>query len=163
MTCDANTSDGFALEAFLPYRLSLLSNTVSQGISSAYRKPFGLSVTEWRVVAVLGRYPGLTASEIMRRTAMDKVAVSRAVKRLQDRGLVERGQHRQDRRRLPLSLTGDGGVPLFRSVVPLALEYENKLLAALSAAERDWIHRLLEKLQAAADSLNSAGGSEEPR
>ena len=56
----ANPQD-FALEHFLPYRLSLLSNTVSEGIALAYRTAYGLSVTEWRVIAILGRYPGLTA------------------------------------------------------------------------------------------------------
>ena len=78
--------DEFALEAFLPYRLSLLSNTISLGISSSYRKVHGLSVTQWRVIAILGRFPGLTASEIMQRGAMDKVAVSRAVNKLQHKG-----------------------------------------------------------------------------
>ena len=87
---DIAAIEDFVLERFLPYRLSLLSNTVSEGIATAYRKQHGLSVTEWRVVAVLGRFPGQTASEIVKRTAMDKVSVSRAVKRLQLKGLVER-------------------------------------------------------------------------
>ena len=69
----------FELEHFLPYRLSLLTNTVSDGIAQAYRQRHDISVTEWRVMAVLGRYPGLTASEIVERTALDKVAISRAV------------------------------------------------------------------------------------
>ena len=98
----------FILEAFLPYRLSLLSNTVSQGVSNAYRKPYGLTVIEWRVIAVLGRFPGLTASEIMQRTVMDKVAISRAVRNLQERGLVERSPHSEDRRRLSLPSLASG-------------------------------------------------------
>jgi len=147
----------FALEAFLPYRLSLLSNTVSQGISVAYRRVHGLSVMEWRVVAILGRYPGLTASEVMARGAMDKVAAHRAVNRLLDRGLVERSPHRADRRRMPLNLTAEAGWPLFREVVPKALAYERGLLAALDADELERLERLLAKLQSAADSLNETG------
>jgi len=144
----------FILESFLPYRLSLLSNTISQGISDSYRKSHGLSVTEWRVVAVLGRFPGLTASEIMQRTAMDKVAISRAVKKLQLRKLVERNPHADDRRRLPLRLTEDEGVRLFRQVVPKALSYERQLLAGLSAEELDHFERLITKLQKAARGVN---------
>jgi DNA-binding MarR family transcriptional regulator len=146
--------DAFELDSFLPYRLSLLSNTVSQGISASYRKRFDLSVTEWRVIAILGRYPGLTASEVMERGAMDKVAVSRAVANLVERGLLERSANEDDRRRMPLRLTAGKGAPLFREVVPKALEYERRLLESLGEAERVALSGLVEKLQAAAQKLN---------
>ena len=149
----ANARD-FELENFLPYRLSLLSNTISAGISQAYRSSYGLSVTEWRVVAILGRFPGLTASEVMDRGAMDKVAVSRAVKKLQEKGLVERSEHQQDRRRLPLKLSPRKGRNLFRKVVPQALDYERELLGVLSPDDRQQMHRLIGKLQDAASQLN---------
>ena len=80
-------SGDFALETFVPFQLSVLSNIIGEGISHAYRRPYGLSVTEWRVLAIVGRFPGLTASEVMARGAMDKVAVSRAVNKLLERGL----------------------------------------------------------------------------
>ncbi len=144
----------FALEDFLPYRLSLLSNTVSQGISPAYRKTHGLSVMEWRVVAILGRFPGLTATQVMKRGAMDKVAVSRAVNRLLEKGLIERKPHAEDRRRLSLKLTRSRGWPVFNEVMPKALDYERGLLAALSADELERLGRMLVKLQATADRLN---------
>ena len=67
------------LDRFLPYRLSVLSNRISQDIAAVYGEKFGLTVTEWRILAVLGRYPDLSATEVAERTAMDKVAVSRAV------------------------------------------------------------------------------------
>src|SRR3546814_12463572 len=76
------------LERFLPYRLSVLSNRVSQTIADFYVERFGLAVTEWRVIAVLGRFAGLSANGVAVRTAMDKVAVSRAVARLLERGLL---------------------------------------------------------------------------
>ena len=53
------------LEDFLPYRLSILSNTVSSTIASAYNKRFGLSIPEWRVIAILGRFPGISAVEVV--------------------------------------------------------------------------------------------------
>ena len=146
----------FVLEEFLPYRLSLLSNTVSQGISTAYRKQFGLSVTEWRVIAVLGRFPGRTASEIMQRTAMDKVAISRAVNRLLEKGLLERSPHSEDRRRMPLKLAEHKGRALFDEVVPMALDYERQFLSALTTDELARFRRMLAKLQAGAESLNEA-------
>ena len=87
------------LDRFLPYRLSVLSNRVSQTIAGAYSRRFGLGITEWRVIAVLGRYPGLSANGVAARTAMDKVAVSRAVARLLERGLLARDTHDDDRLR----------------------------------------------------------------
>ena len=89
----SSTSVEFDLERLLPYRLSVLSNRVSNAISSEYQRRFGLAITEWRVMAVLGRYPGLSAREVTERTAMDKVAVSRAVARLLERGFIQRETH----------------------------------------------------------------------
>ena len=62
-----------------PYRLSLLSNTVSNAIARSTAISSGLKHSrKWRVMAVLGRFGPLTASEVGERTAMDKVSVSRA-------------------------------------------------------------------------------------
>src|SRR5688500_7671037 len=85
-----------ALARFLPYRLSVRSNRISPAISGIYVDRFGLSITEWRVIAVLGRFPGLSANEVADRTAMDKVAVSRAVARLIAAGRLDR--ETQDRK-----------------------------------------------------------------
>lgn len=133
------------LDRFLPYRLSILSNRVSQTIASAYARRFGLGVTEWRVIAVLGRYPGLSANGVAARTAMDKVAVSRTVARLLERGLLQRDTHDDDRRRSVLELSRDG-YGIYDEVVPLALEYERRLLAPLDADEQAQLDRLLRKL-----------------
>ncbi|MFQ6004049.1 MAG: MarR family winged helix-turn-helix transcriptional regulator, partial [Woeseia sp.] len=96
------------LEDFLPYRLSILSNTVSSTIASAYNRRFGLSIPEWRVIAVLGRFPGLSAVEVAERTLMDKVAVSRAVTRLIKSGRIDRQFADADRRRSLLNLSEQG-------------------------------------------------------
>jgi len=135
------------LDHFLPYRLSVLSNRLSQAIARGYERRFGLSVTEWRVLAVLGLQPGLSASEVAERTAMDKVAVSRAVNSLLGDGRLERAVHGDDRRRSILSLS-DEGQAIYDAVVPIALAYETALLSNLSADEREQLDRLLHKLGA---------------
>jgi DNA-binding MarR family transcriptional regulator len=135
------------LDQFLPYRLSVLSNRLSQAIARGYESRFGLSVTEWRVLAVLGLQPGLSASEVAERTAMDKVAVSRAVNSLLGDGRLERQIHGDDRRRSILRLS-PAGQDIYDAVVPIALNYERALLANLSAEERAQLGRLLDKLGA---------------
>jgi DNA-binding MarR family transcriptional regulator len=147
------SSSHLALESFLPYRLSLLSNTVSDGVATTYRPTFDIGVTEWRVIAVLGRFAGISASEVMQRTAMDKVAISRAVRRLQDKGLVERSADESDRRRLCLRLTPGRGVALFEEIVPRAKRYQLKLLDKFTQRELAQLDRLVSKLQQAAEQL----------
>ncbi len=133
------------LDQFLPYRLSVLSNRLSQAIARGYESRFGLSVTEWRVLAVLGLQPGLSASEVAERTAMDKVAVSRAVNALLGDGRLERQVHGEDRRRSILRLS-TAGQDIYDAVVPIALEFERTLLEDLSRDERAQLDRLLRKL-----------------
>ena len=133
------------LEHFLPYRLSLLSNRVSQEIARLYAERFALNVTEWRLLAVLGRYPDLTATELAERTAMDKVAVSRAVASLVAEGRLTRKIDGDDRRRARLRLSAKG-YRIYDQVAPLALAYERKLLSALDAADRALLDTLLSRL-----------------
>lgn len=140
------------LEHFLPYRLSVLSNTVSGRIAKSYEERFQLTIAEWRVMAVLGRFPGLTAAEVTERTAMDKVQVSRAVSRLKETQRIEQRAVEGDRRARHLFLT-DQGHEVYGEIVPLALDYERQFTAGLKPAERAQLDRLLDKLAAAAATL----------
>jgi DNA-binding MarR family transcriptional regulator len=133
------------LERFLPYRLSVLSNRLSSAIARDYSARFGLGVTEWRVMAILGRYPGLSATEVAQRAAMDKVAVSRAVARLLAAGRLRRARDADDRRRSVLRLS-PAGVAVYDEVAPQALAFERQVLAGLPAAERALLFRLLDRL-----------------
>ena len=133
------------LEHFLPYRLSILSNHISQTISGLYGQRFGLAVTEWRIMAVLGRYPELSAGEVAERTAMDKVAVSRAVAKLMDAGRIAREFDDDDRRRSVLRLS-EAGYAVYDQIVPLALGFEQHLLGDIPADERALLFRLLDRL-----------------
>jgi DNA-binding MarR family transcriptional regulator len=133
------------LEHFLPYRLSILSNTISQAIADDYQRRYDLSVTEWRVMAVLARFDGLSAREVAERTATDKVAVSRALARLVDAGRVSRTIHGDDKRRSVLNLT-ETGWTMHNEVAPMARVHEREVLARLDAEERRWLERILDKL-----------------
>lgn len=133
------------LERFLPYRLSVLSNRVSQTIAGLYEQRFGLAITEWRVMAVLGRFADLSAGEVAERTAMDKVAVSRAVAKLLERGLIQRDTHGNDRRRSVLALS-EVGYSVYDEVAPMTLECERRLLTELTDEEAEQLSRLMDKL-----------------
>lgn len=135
------------LEKFVPYQLSIVSNTVSQAIADEYQQRFNLATTEWRVMAVLARYDGegLSARAVARVTAMDKVAISRALARLVTRGLVLRRVHHGDKRRSVLRLSAEGW-RIHDQIAPLARRQERSFLARLDADEQRWLARILDKL-----------------
>jgi DNA-binding MarR family transcriptional regulator len=140
------------LESFLPYRLSVLANVTSSAIAAAYEKRFGLSIPEWRVIAVLMRHPGLSAREVAEKSRMDAVAVSRAVNRLLRAGRLRRAVAADDRRRSILQVSA-AGAAVYRGVAPLALEFERSLLDTLSPGDRATLDRLLQELTTRAEAL----------
>ncbi|MBT8087466.1 MAG: MarR family transcriptional regulator [Gammaproteobacteria bacterium] len=147
-------NDQLILENFLPYRLAILSHTVSTTIAHVYDERFGLSIPEWRVIAVLGRYPGLSAVEVAERTLMDKVAVSRAVTKLIANGRIDRQFADADRRRSILNLSEEGR-RVHNEVAPLALKFESELLAGLEDDERDKLDTIMDRLLARARALDT--------
>jgi DNA-binding MarR family transcriptional regulator len=147
-----NDTPRLQLDRFLPYRLSVLSNLVSSAIAGSYSSRFGISIPEWRVMAVLAMQPELSAAQVAERTAMDKVAVSRAVSSLLEKGRIERSVSPGDRRRSILKLSAEG-TRIYREVVPLALRHEQSLLDVLDAADRDALERILDTLLGRARAL----------
>jgi DNA-binding MarR family transcriptional regulator len=146
-------SDGeLRLDAYLPYRLSVASNAVSGLISRAYQDRFGLSVPQWRLICVLAEDGGLTQGQIVARTVMDKVTVSRAAQGLLKRRLVARSEHHADGRSHVLALSAEGA-GLHAEIAPLALAYEAALIAGLAPDEVELLKRLLVRLQSAAGRL----------
>lgn len=133
------------LAAFLPFRLSVLSNTISEKIAATYRGAYGLTVPQWRVMAILKQRPRISATAVSDATAMDKVAVSRAVAKLIEQGRVERLASQEDGRSSALVLT-TAGEALYAVIAPTALAFEQDLLGALSASEREQLGRLLQKM-----------------
>ena len=147
-----HASQALELENFLPYRLSILAQIVSDSLHALYVGPFDLTVTQWRVMAALGRFAHLTASDVGQRIVMDKVAVSRAVAGLMKRGLVERATDRADRRRASLRLSARGRA-MHARIVPIARAYEERLYAALGAEDRRSFDALTDRLLEQAKAL----------
>ncbi|HVZ91544.1 MAG TPA: MarR family winged helix-turn-helix transcriptional regulator [Rhizomicrobium sp.] len=144
------------LDKFVPYKLSVLTNRMSNAIARLYSERFGLSIPEWRAMAVLGQTPGLSAREVAERTAMDKVQVSRAVASLMRAKRVTRTGDRNDGRVTRLSLTPKGEA-IYEEIVPLALHLEAVFLSALSEAEREALLGLMNKLSRQVEGLTVGG------
>lgn len=150
----AASDEPWGLGGFLPYRLSLASNAVSCLIAERYRKRFGLKITEWRIMAVLGdeaaqgrggKARALTQRDLTEATLMDKVAVNRACKVLEERGLIARGANEADGRSHLLELTGEGR-KVHAQIMPLALASEAELFEGFAPAEKKAVKQLLQRL-----------------
>ena len=141
-----------SLDDFMPFRLSVVSNVVSDAIASTYHALFGLRIPEWRLVAVIAESDGLSQQQLGQRTRMDKVTVSRAAIALAERGLVERRGNPADQRSHLLSLTPDGRA-LYGQVAPKALEMEARIFGGLSWDELASLRAMLDRIEAAAGGL----------
>ncbi len=137
------------LDQYLPYRLSVASNQVSRRIARAYETRFGLKVPEWRLVAVLANDGEMTQLELVTRTAMDKVTVSRAAQALVARGLAAQRADPADGRSRRIALTAEG-LELHAEVAPAALALERELLTCFTDEEVKAFKALLERIEAAA-------------
>jgi DNA-binding MarR family transcriptional regulator len=144
------------LDAFMPYRLSILTNRVSSAIARHYSDRFGLTIPEWRVMAVLGQTPGLSARQVAERTAMDKVQVSRAVQSLLTARRLTRVADASDGRVSQLSLSGEGRA-IYDELVPVALNLERDFLSVLTDREYQALDRLLTKLSMGINERQTIG------
>jgi DNA-binding MarR family transcriptional regulator len=152
----ADGEAGLRLDGYLPYRLSTASNAVSGLIARAYQDRFGLTIPQWRLICVLAEDGGMTQGQVVTRTFMDKVTVSRAAQGLLKRRLVDRSDHHADGRSHVLALTPEGR-GLHSEIAPLALAYESALIAGLAPDEVTLLRRLLLRLQSAATALAGEG------
>lgn len=133
------------LPNFLPYRLAVATDAVSGRLARRYREEFDLSITEWRVMAVLARFPEISAGEVATRSAMDKVQVSRAVAQLIRSGHLDRRSDAQDRRRTVLNLSVTGRA-IYQRIVPMARAFEQDLFDRLTPEEGEILMRALSRL-----------------
>ncbi len=138
-------TDSFKLDDFLPFQLTALSEAMSRSLSSRYRQPYEITVPEWRVLASLSHYGPMNASELGRRTSMEKPRVSRALAKMEKRGMLEKASEASDHRVTIIRLT-DEGRALYAAIEPIAVEWEQVLLSDLTDAEIKCVHSVLCKL-----------------
>jgi len=141
----------FDLSTFLPYQLAFLSERVSGELSVEYGRSHGLSMPEWRVLVHLQRVGTASVRDIQGYTNLEKSRVSRVVVRLIQKGWVFKDVGKEDSRLVEIGLT-ELGTETIESVLPMAAQFEEKLLKGLSKAQLkqffevvDHLHKALEE------------------
>ncbi|MCX7565007.1 MarR family transcriptional regulator [Sulfitobacter sp. F26169L] len=139
------TTDDFNLDDFLPYQISMLSARMNGLLSATYVEGYNLSNSEWRVLVHVARREKMSVRDIHKCVNLEKPAVSRAVTRLENNGLLVKMTSEQDHRLVEIQLT-DAGIDVLNDITPKALAFEKKLLQAFSAEDGALFYTLMERL-----------------
>ena len=135
------------LQEFIPYKLAVVANRLSQSIGSLFEEKYGIQIPEWRILMALHSCGPLAPNEVVEQTSMDKGRVSRAQRRLVELGLVSVSNDPRDGRRLVLFLTRKGA-GMCAAIIPAARATEAWFLSVLPARERQVLDRALTRLLA---------------
>lgn len=134
------------LQAFFPYQARIFYKSVTDAVSKTYETAYNMKPYEWRTMVILGHDLSLTPAEIVERSSMDKVSISRAVSALTKRGWLDERSHCSDGRSKVLSLSR-AGTKVYDDLVPKMLAVEEVLLSPLSGKERKELRRLMAKVR----------------
>jgi DNA-binding MarR family transcriptional regulator len=142
------------LERYVPALLVFLANKFTSRASAVLRRHFGIGTTEWRTMAMLAVEPWIAAGRVCKVIGFDKAAISRTLVVLQNKGLIRARSHHSDGRSLIYALT-DEGWRLHDRILKISLEREQRLLEDLSAAEREILISLLNRLHQRIQDMNA--------
>lgn len=128
------------LETFFPYRLAVVAEAFSRQLVAVYGRDHGLSREEWRLLFLLDEARSLDSLQLSQRTSLDKVQVSRAASRLEEKGLITREILGSDRRLRNYAIT-DQGDALFRQAFGEVEARAAEILQAMPARDRAALER----------------------
>lgn len=151
---DDGAARRLVLAEFLPYRLVALGDALSRRLARAYAHE-GVSIAEWRVLAVISQANAMAARDVVARTPLDKMAVSRAVASLERKQLIERSAAPGDKRVSMLRLSAAGRA-VFSRIAAIALRFEQGLIDPMSDDEIGQLKALLGKLEDSAPRAEDA-------
>lgn len=133
------------LQSYFPYSLASTAETFSRKLVDVYGRTYGLSREEWRLLLLLADAQELTSLELTQRTTLDKVQVSRAAQKLEDKGLINRSVPASDRR-LRVYTCSHKGQSLFSEVFPKVEAQAEAILENMTKEKRECLNEGLEAL-----------------
>jgi DNA-binding MarR family transcriptional regulator len=137
------------------FKLLLLVNLTSRPFARLFERRYRIKLSEWRVLLSLAERPGITATELGDLLGLDKMAISRAVRGLEQHDRLARVLDETDLRRAKLSLT-EAGMSLYCVIAPSAKAREAQLMSALDPQEMAALQAILAKLVARARVMSDA-------
>jgi DNA-binding MarR family transcriptional regulator len=152
---------GLHIDQFITFRMTRLSNALRNNLSKRYLEEFGLSLPEWRLLALITRFSPVRFSELTSRSSMDKGQVSRTLRVMSKSGLIKMKVLKQRSRSaealaapVVVSVTAKGR-SLYEAVLPVARRRQAEMLLNLSPTERVQLYGILDKLFSAVGNVAS--------
>ena len=148
----------FHLDQFLPYLVHRVGAQLADGFGVEFDGA-GVSLQEWRVLAVLNEYGPQAMGDIARRTSITPATMTRLIGAMESRALVRRERPVANQRTVYVRLLEDGRAVVDR-LIPVISEYERSIASCFSGAELQMLKSLLARLfrnvteETAADNPN---------
>ena len=150
----SSRADAGGPRGWISFQLAALSNKLSKSAAQRVAANSGLTLAEWRVIALLGEYAPVTVSELAAVSGFDKSWISRSISALEERGIVARAAPSMDSRKTPFQLS-KAGRAIFDREAKASERRNAELLGAFSEKERDLLFSLIGRLDARADELDT--------
>ena len=141
------------LTEFLTYRIVRLHQALNAQAIAVLNEVSGISLSQWRILAMVGSGGALTARDLARSTGFDPALISRTVHALEKAGLVRTARSGADRRVLTVAPTA-AGAEIHERTLPIMRARQEALLGALTPEERSAVFRIIDKLERAARQLD---------
>jgi DNA-binding MarR family transcriptional regulator len=137
----------------LAYRIVLLASTLSRSANRALPREAGISVTDWRIISIIGSRPHISFNALVRTLEIDKGWISRTLAQMGRDCLVTKTPDAQDKRQFQLALTPRGKA-LHLKGSGVSRQRQHRLESAFSTSELRALESLLDRLQKAAETLD---------
>jgi DNA-binding MarR family transcriptional regulator len=136
----------FPLDEYVSYRFSVMVKRIDVALAAIHAKKLAISVTNWKIMRVIGFFGPLSASQLGARTNLDPDKITRAIDTLVQRSYVIRKHDEADRRRVVLTLSARGR-RIYEKIEGVASEMEVEFLSVLTAEEHKVLLSSLSKLE----------------
>ena len=141
---------------YLTYKLDLIKTIASKAADAHYRKAFDLRIRELRVLRLVHRFPGITATELGSKLVVDKTLLSKNIAYLEARGLISREADAKDNRLQCLSLT-EADLKIWQESERIGRRLEGEMFSGLTPDEWDKLHSLLDRVVMSFNRWNAKG------
>lgn len=140
------------VDDFIILRAVAFTSKIRQAVTRDVLAREDLPLIEWRLMFSVARFGTCHLAHITRHTSLDPAHGSRAAAALEKKGLIERHDDPDNRRRKLISLT-PMGKELFNRIWPSAQEMIRQITDHLSPDDFETLKRLLDILNSVADPV----------
>ena len=122
-------------------------NHFLERVSARMDRVLGVTARQRLVVRCVGKFPGMTAGQLATTLRVDPGTGSASLKRLEEKGVIERRRDPRDKRRVTLGLTAKGRA-LDQPTANTVEHAVDRLLASVGARDIALVMEVLDRLSA---------------